>query len=195
VVKVDTSATWIDSLFNNERQMLSPALGGKLRLRLYFRYLCNLDPLLRIISAVGETFQCTQISLILHNTEFLHFVVGRLGLDSYSHEPRTLASWSMTTGWKIDILATKHGRAEKMLGQDPFAADADNDVHQVDWAMAEDGDYDGMQGSGWDIDELMVGQSCGEWDGDRERISADDDIQEGSSWKVDDSAAALIGTE
>jgi hypothetical protein len=127
--------------------MLSPALGGKLRLRLYFRYLCNLDPLLRIISAVGETFQCTQINLILHNTEFLHFVVGRLGLDSYSHEPRTLASWSMTTGWKIDILATKHGRAEKMLGQYPFAADADNDVHQVDWAMAEDGDYDGWSGS------------------------------------------------
>jgi hypothetical protein len=191
--RIEEYPSWIDLMFDSEWKTLTPTHGGKVHLRLFFEYLSNLDQLVRAVSQRGESFfQYTKISLILHNADRLQSVVDRLGLSFYSHEPRTVATWSMVTGWDIDKLAIKHGRAEQMLRQDPFAADADREIYEVDWTLAEDGDYDGMQGSGWVTDGSDIDESRADWSGGEEESSAGDESQMGSSWEVGDCSLALI---
>jgi hypothetical protein len=195
IPRIECCSFWIQEFIRNEPQLLAPEDGGKINIRLCFNYLANLRLITRQVSYTDWFFdQCTTIDIVLNDKERLPSVVKRLGFHIYSEESRMVASWSRDTNWNIDMEALKHSRAEVELNQDLFATDAESKALEVDWALLEDGNYDGMQGSGWDIDELTADQSRAEWTGGGEGSFADDGVQEKSTWEVDDYAIESSGS-
>lgn len=55
-----------------------------------------------------------------------------------------------------------------------MAQNAEGEVEEIDWTAFEDGNYHGMEGSGWDVDESAIEQSRDGWDSGGEGPSVDD---------------------
>lgn len=183
MTRIENYETWIQEFIHREPQLLAPEYGGKISIRLSLKHLTYLDLILRQISAPGWYIDnCTTVSLVLKGVERLPSIMKRLGFHIYSNESRTLASWNKDTGWEVDKVALKHCRAEKILNQDLFATETESKVLEFDWTLVEDGDYDGTQGLGWNIDELTADQSRAEWNGGGEGFLVDGGVQEDSRW-------------
>lgn len=196
ILRIERYSSWCQEFIDNEPQLLAPKDGGKINVRLCFNYLANLRMITNHVSYSDWFFdQCTTIDIVLNGVERLPSIVKRLGFHIYSEEPRTVASWNRGAGWGIDKVAIKHGRAELRLDHDLFDAEAESKALEVDWTLFEDGNYDGTQGSGWDVDELAADQSLAEWNGGGEGCSVNDDFQEDSRWEVDDSAIEPSGSQ
>jgi hypothetical protein len=144
---INSYAAWIQGFLHDDPQLIAPDYGGKISVRLFFKYLKHLDLIVQEVSASDWYFdQCTTIDIVLNGVERLSPVFKRLGFHIYSEEPRTVATWRWGTGWEIDMEAIKHGRAEARLGQDLFATEAESKALEVDWSLVEDDNDDGMQG-------------------------------------------------
>lgn len=144
---INSYAAWIQDFLHHDPQLIAPDYGGKISVRLFFKYLKHLDLIVQEVSASDWYFdQCTTIDIVLNGVERLSPVFKRLDFHIYSEEPRTVATWRWGSGWEIDQVAIKQGRTEDMLRQDLFATEEVTKVLEVDENLVEDGDYDGTQG-------------------------------------------------
>jgi hypothetical protein len=191
---------WIGKLLVHEPHLVSHSRGGELHLQLSFRYVNNLQYLVRDISQYGwYDSGCTKISMVLLGVQKPTPTMEKLGLHIYSDKPQTLAVWGKLFGWKVEQVVSKQARIEGVSGLDPFDPSnfgiADVDDGKINWTAFEDGNYHALEGSGWDINESVVEQSRAEWNGGGEGSSVNDSVQEESRWEVDNFVIELSGLQ
>lgn len=188
LLSFDEYSRWIECLVNIDPRLVKSTDGGDLHLQLSFKYVSNLGRLVRLISSIDwydEYF--TRISLVLHGVQLFTPTMEKLGLNIYTKRPQTLAVWTEGSDWKTEPAAVKQSRVEFMAGHDPFRKETlteeepEVNIDEVDWVAFEDGDYDGMEGSGWDTCEATTETSPAQSDSDDEVTSG---LEEPSSWEA-----------
>ncbi|KAM0709450.1 hypothetical protein Q7P35_003488 [Cladosporium inversicolor] len=147
--------------FHRYSEWIGRLLGQTPRL-----YVSNLEPLMDLISNFGWYARyCTKISLVLLEIPEPTPTMKMLGLYIYSDTPQTLAIWEESSGWRVDKAVSRQAQTEE---------NAEGEVEEIDWTAFEDGNYHGMEGSGWDVDESAIEQSRDGWDSGGEGPSVDD---------------------
>lgn len=157
----DEYTDWIGYLVEKEQCLMSCSGGHELHLQLSFQYISNLEQIPDLVKHhkwYNDFF--TRISLVLHGIPKPTSTMERLGLHVYSEKPQTLSVWSKTTGWTVEPVVSKQARIELLSDLDPFEPwmreKTDAEAEEVDWVALEDGNYHGMEGSGWDIEETVI---------------------------------------